>query len=50
MSALNEEGPTNPQDPLHYAPRRTSPRSELRLSSVSTTVGETSFDRPLMAG
>ena len=46
MSALNEEGPTNPQDPLHYAPRRTSPRSELRHSSVSTTVGDTSFDRP----
>ena len=45
MSAMSEEGPTNPQDPLHYAPRRTSPRAELRLSTVSTTVGETPFDK-----
>src|SRR5271166_871342 len=50
MSVLSEEGPTNPQsppqqDPLHYAPRRTSPRPDLRLSTVSAAVGETPFDR-----
>jgi hypothetical protein len=45
MSVLSEEPPTNPQDPAHYAPRRTSPRADLRLSSVSSTVGETPFDR-----
>ncbi len=45
MSAMSEETPTNPQDPLHYAPRRTNARPELRLSSVSSTVGETQFDR-----
>lgn len=45
MSVLNEETPTNPQDPLHYAPRRTSPRPDLRLSTVSSAVGETPFDR-----
>jgi hypothetical protein len=46
MSALSEETPTNPQDPLHFAPRRTSLRPELRLSTVSSTIGETAFDRP----
>src|SRR5579872_3656123 len=45
MSAMSEETPTNPQDPLHYAPRRTNARPELRLSSVSSNVGETPFDR-----
>jgi hypothetical protein len=45
MSVLSEDIPTNPQDPLHYAPRRTAPRPELRLSSVSATVGETPFER-----
>ncbi|HTY67609.1 MAG TPA: hypothetical protein VMH36_13235 [Alphaproteobacteria bacterium] len=45
MSVLSEEPPTNPQDPLHYAPRRSNPRPELRLSSVSSNVGETPFDR-----
>ena len=44
MSAMSEESPTNPQDPLHYAPRRTS-RPDLRLSTVSSTVGDTPFDR-----
>jgi hypothetical protein len=47
MSALSEETPTNPQDPLHYAPRRTTQRPELRLSTVTSTVGDTPFDRPL---
>jgi hypothetical protein len=46
MSALGEETPTNPQDPLHYAPRRAGQRPDLRLSTVSSTVGETPFDRP----
>jgi len=46
MSAMSEETPTNPQDPLHYAPRRTNPRPELRLSTVSSAAGETAFDRP----
>jgi len=46
MSALSEETPTNPQDPLHYAPRRTAQRPEPRLSTVSSTIGETAFDRP----
>jgi hypothetical protein len=46
MSALSEETPTNPQDPLHYAPRRPAQRSELRLSTVSSAIGETAFDRP----
>jgi hypothetical protein len=46
MSVLSEDNPTNPQDPLHYAPRRTGPRPDLRLSTVSTSVGETPFDRP----
>jgi hypothetical protein len=46
MSALSEDGPSNPQDPFHYAPRRTSSRPDLRLSAVSSAVGETSFDRP----
>ncbi len=45
MSAMSEETPTNPQDPLHYAPRRTNARPELRLSSISSNVGETPFDR-----
>jgi hypothetical protein len=45
MSAMSEETPTNPQDPLHYAPRRT-PRPELRLSTVSSAAGDTAFDRP----
>ena len=45
MSAMSEETPTNPQDPLHYAPRRTNARPELRLSSVSAAAGETPFDR-----
>jgi hypothetical protein len=43
---MSEETPTNPQDPLHYAPRRSNPRPELRLSSVSSAAGETPFDRP----
>jgi hypothetical protein len=47
MSAMSEETPTNPQDPLHYAPRRTNTRPELRLSSVSSNVGDTPFDRPV---
>ena len=46
MSAMSEETPTNPQDPLHYAPRRSNARPDLRLSSVSSNVGETQFDRP----
>lgn len=46
MSVLSEESPTDPQDPLHYAPRRPNPRPELRLSAVSAAVGETPFDRP----
>ncbi|HLG79510.1 MAG TPA: hypothetical protein VKY22_00720 [Bradyrhizobium sp.] len=46
MSVLSEETPTNPQDPLHYAPRRSAARPELRLSSVSSAIGETPFDRP----
>ena len=45
MSVMSEEPPTNPQDPLHYAPRRSNPRPELRLSNVSSAVGETPFDR-----
>jgi len=50
MSALSEENPTSPQnppqqDPLHYAPRRSSLRSEPRLSTINATMGETSFDR-----
>jgi len=45
MSVMSEDPPTNPQDPLHYAPRRTNPRPELRLSTVSSAVGETPFDR-----
>lgn len=45
MSALSEDSPTNPQDPLHYARRRTGTRPDVRLSTVSTTVGETPFDR-----
>jgi hypothetical protein len=45
MSVLSEEPPTNPQDPAHYAPRRANPRADLRLSNVSSTVGETAFDR-----
>ena len=65
MSALSEQGPTNPQDPLRqdtlrqdplrqdsarqdplrYAPRRAGERPELRLSAVSSRVGETAFDR-----
>src|ERR1700751_1314012 len=46
MSALSEETPTNPQDPLHFAPPRPSLRPELPLSTVSSTIGETAFDRP----
>jgi hypothetical protein len=45
MSVLREDSPIDPQDPRHYAPRRTSPRAELRLSTVSAAVGETAFDR-----
>ena len=45
MSVLSEQDPTNPQHPLHYAPRRPNGRSEIRLSTVSSTVGETHFDR-----
>jgi hypothetical protein len=46
MSVLSEDMPTEPQDPLHYAPRRTGQRPEVRLSAVGTTAGETAFDRP----
>jgi hypothetical protein len=46
MTVLREDSPIDPQDPRHYAPRRTSPRAELRLSTVSAAVGETAFDRP----
>jgi hypothetical protein len=42
MSVSSEGTPNNPQDPFHYAPRRTNPR----LSSVSASTGETPFDRP----
>jgi hypothetical protein len=42
MSGLSEGTPNNPQDPFHYAPRRTNPR----LSSVGASIGETPFDRP----
>jgi hypothetical protein len=45
MSAVSEESPSDPQNPLHYAPRRTG-RPDLRLSTVSSTVGDTPFDRP----
>jgi hypothetical protein len=45
MSVLREDSPIDPQDPRHYAPRRTNPRAELRLSTVSSAVGETAFDR-----
>ncbi len=45
MSVLSEQGPTNPQDPLHYAPRKLNERPEARLSTVSSAVGETHFDR-----
>jgi hypothetical protein len=46
MSVFNEQGPTSPQDPLHYAPRRRAERSGIRLSSVGSSAGETRFDRP----
>jgi hypothetical protein len=46
MSVLSEQSPSNPQDPSHYAPRKPSERSELRLSAISSAVGETAFERP----
>ena len=45
MSVLGEQEPTDPQDPLHYAPRRRAERSGIRLSTVSSAVDETKFDR-----
>jgi hypothetical protein len=45
MSVLGEQEPTDPQDPLHYAPRRRVERSGIRLSTVSSAVDETKFDR-----
>src|SRR5215470_7816153 len=34
MSGLSEQSPTDPQDPLHYAPRRFTERTEPRLAAV----------------
>jgi hypothetical protein len=46
MSVFSEQEPTNPQDPLHYAPRRRGERTGVHLRSVASSVGETKFDRP----
>ncbi|WP_157450536.1 hypothetical protein [Bradyrhizobium sp. ARR65] len=46
MSVLSEQEPTSPHDPLHYAPRRRAERSGIRLSTVTSAVGETQFDSP----
>lgn len=45
MSVLGEQEPTDPQDPLYYAPPRRAERSGIRLSTVSSAVDETKFDR-----
>ena len=46
MSVFSEQEPTNPQDLSHYAPRRRGERSGVHLRSVTSSVGETKFDRP----
>ncbi|WJR79111.1 hypothetical protein [Bradyrhizobium sp. NP1] len=45
MSALSEQGPTTPNDPLHYAPRRLRERTEPSLSSFAEAGRDT---RPIM--
>jgi hypothetical protein len=45
MSFPSEQPPTDPQDPLHYAPRRSAERLEPRLAAVN----ETPFERPAVA-
>jgi hypothetical protein len=46
MSVFSEQEPTNPQDLSHYAPRRRGERSGVHLRTVTSSVGETKFDRP----
>jgi hypothetical protein len=46
MSVFGEQEPTNPQDPLYYAPRRRGERSGIRPWSVTSSVDETKFDPP----
>jgi hypothetical protein len=46
MSVFSEQEPTGPQDLLHYAPRRRGDRSGIHLRTVTSSVGETKFDRP----
>jgi hypothetical protein len=45
MSVPSEQPPTDPQDPLHYAPRRMGERAEPRLAAVN----ETPFERTAAA-
>jgi hypothetical protein len=45
MNVPSEQPPTDPQDPLHYAPRRSGERLEPRLAAVN----ETPFERPAAA-
>jgi hypothetical protein len=45
MSVPSEQPPTDPQNPLHYAPRRLGERAEPRLAAVN----ETPFERPAAA-
>jgi hypothetical protein len=47
MSVFNDQEPTSPQDPLHYAPpRRRGERSGVHLRTATSSIGETKFDSP----